>query len=372
MHSIDTCLFEGRPAVRFANDIIAVTVLTGGGHIASIEPAAGGVNPLWVPGWPTVDPSLRTVVDPAIYGEGMEGMLLSSIGGHSLCLDVFGSHSEGETRSGLTFHGEAGMVTWDAVEGKSDDTSVTLVMAARLPRTAIDVTRRFTLSRGEAVVRVEETMVNRVGFERAMGRSQHATIGAAFLEPSPALFACNADRGQTWPTRDETDSFFALDAAFDYPMVPLEAGGETDWRRYPREPKSADLCTLRIRPEDDRGWFVCAQNDHRSALVYAWERAAFPWLMTWEENRTRAVPPWNGKELTRGMEFTSYAFATSRRSNVEMGHLHDTPTFEWLDAYETSTTTFSFGLFEYDGDFDEAPVLEKTADGRLGAHDWVI
>lgn len=371
MHSIDTCLFEGRSAVRFANDKVAVTVLTGGGHIASITPAAGGVNPLWVPGWPTVDPSLRGVADSAVYGDGLEGRLLSSIMGHNLCLDVFGAHSEGETASGLTFHGEAGMVTWDAVEGCNDDSGVSLIMTAKLPRTALDVSRRFTLGTGESVVRVEETIVNNVGFERALGRSQHVTIGAAFLEPSPALFACNADRGQTWSTHEEEDSFFALDAAFDYPTVPLEAGGEIDWRLYPREPASSDLCTLRIRPDDERAWFVCAQNDHHLALVYTWERTAFPWLMTWEENRTRAAPPWNRSELTRGMEFTSYAFATSRRENVEMGRLHDMPTFEWLDANERRTTTFTFGLFAYEGDLEEAPVLEQTSDGRLAAFDWV-
>ena len=70
------------------------------------------------------------------------------------------------------------------------------------------------------------------------------------------------------------------------------------------------------------------------ALGYRWERAAFPWLMTWEENRARQQAPWNGRTLVRGLEFGSYAFATSRRANVEMGSLLGQRCFEWLDAHE--------------------------------------
>jgi hypothetical protein len=72
------------------------------------------------------------------------------------------------------------------------------------------------------------------------------------------------------------------------------------------------------------------------ALGYRWERATFPWLMTWEENRARQQAPWNGRTLVRGLEFGSYAFATSRRDNVERGKLMGQPCFEWLDAHEVS------------------------------------
>ena len=74
------------------------------------------------------------------------------------------------------------------------------------------------------------------------------------------------------------------------------------------------------------------------------DRAAFPWLMTWEENRSRKNAPWLGRTLCRGLEISSYAFATSRRENVERGRLLDTPTFEWLDANETKVSTWYMSL----------------------------
>lgn len=70
------------------------------------------------------------------------------------------------------------------------------------------------------------------------------------------------------------------------------------------------------------------------ALGYRWEREVFPWLMTWEENHSRQQAPWNGRTLVRGLEFGSYALATSRKANVEMGKLFDQSCFEWLDAKE--------------------------------------
>ena len=65
---------------------------------------------------------------------------------------------------------------------------------------------------------------------------------------------------------------------------------------------------------------------------------SFPWLMTWEENRHLDEKPWDARTLTRGMEFSSYAFATDRKTNVELGTLLDTPAFMWLDAFEKKHT----------------------------------
>ena len=60
--------------------------------------------------------------------------------------------------------------------------------------------------------------------------------------------------------------------------------------------------------------------------------------MTWEENRHLDEKPWDARTLTRGMEFSSYAFATDRKTNVELGTLLDTPAFMWLDAFEKKHT----------------------------------
>ena len=373
MHAkVSLATFRDRQAVALSNDHIELIVLTGGGHIAAIRNAGGGVNALWEPHWPTVDPNLRSFIDTDVFGDSLEGRLLSSIAGHNLCIDVFGEQSPGECDAGLTFHGEAGMVVWSSAESGHDDGAAWFVLTTQLPNTCLEVERRYSLGDDARTVDVEETITNLVGFERAMGRSQHATLGADFLRGG-ALFSCNADRGHTWQKPHDEAATWAVDADFTYPDVPNADGSTSDWRHYPRVDSNSDLCTQRINPADAHGWFVAAQNAHHQAVVYNWERDAFPWLMTWEENYARTPIPWNCKELTRGMEFGSYAYATSRRHLVELGTLLDTPTYEWLDACETKITSFSISLFNYDNDLDEAPLLTDQGDALVAeTTGWAI
>ena len=54
------------------------------------------------------------------------------------------------------------------------------------------------------------------------------------------------------------------------------------------------------------------------AFCYAWERKAFPWLMTWEENHSRPHAPWSGKTLCRGMEFGSYALGKGTSNQLQL------------------------------------------------------
>ena len=49
--------YRGRRAATIENADLRVTVLQEGGHIAEILDKAAGVNPLWTPPWPTIEPS---------------------------------------------------------------------------------------------------------------------------------------------------------------------------------------------------------------------------------------------------------------------------------------------------------------------------
>ena len=191
--------------------------------------------------------------------------------------------------------------------------------------------------------------------------------GASDARVPCCAFTASCDEGMTWPEEHDPTkahgSKWAVGERFSYPRVPRKDGATDDWRRFPREGSShsSDLCTLRVDPADKHGWFVAersrADGGPRLAFACAWERETFPWLMTWEEHRARAHRPWNSRTTCRGLEVSSYAFATSRRDNVERGRLLDTPCFEWLDANETKATTFRLSLQRTDG---------KTADEMRG------
>ena len=285
-------------------------------------------------------------------------------------------------KRGLAFHGEAGLVTWE-IEGwdsAANEGRGALTMGCLLPTTHLKIRRTYALK--GPVLAIRERISNLCGFERAFGRAQHVTIGEQFLlrtGPSGAgspccSFRASCDRGVTWPHEEDAagalNSQWAVGAEFAYPDVPRRDGGVDAWGAFPRPSaggRNLDLCTLRCRTDDDWGWFVAeragagANASHGSgsegggggasggmSLACAWPRKAFPWLMTWEENRARRGKPWRGPcgegTLCRGLELSSYAFATSRRENVARGTLLGQPCFEWLDADETKDDTFFLAL----------------------------
>ena len=82
----------------------------------------------------------------------------------------------------------------------------------------------------------------------------------------------------------------------------------------------------------EHGSFVAFSPTFRLAFGYIWKRSDFPWMGIWEENHSRTDPPWNGKTLTRGMEFGVSPMPESRREMTDRSRLFGVPTFRWLPA----------------------------------------
>ncbi len=139
-------IYHGRRAASIENESVRVTVLAEGGHIAEVFDKQTGVNPLWTPPWPSIEPS---TYDPALhrdtYGAGAEAILLAGIMGHNVCLDIFGGPSIEEAASGLTVHGDAPVAPY-AISASDDG----LRLEALLPLAQIRFERFITL-RGRAV-----------------------------------------------------------------------------------------------------------------------------------------------------------------------------------------------------------------------------
>ncbi len=93
--------YRGRRASSIENEAVRVTVLHEGGHIAEILHKPTGVNPLWTPPWPTIEPSTYDLRLHPEYGADAESKLLSGIMGHNLCMDTFGPPSAGRSRRGV-------------------------------------------------------------------------------------------------------------------------------------------------------------------------------------------------------------------------------------------------------------------------------
>lgn len=270
------------------NDFIRVTISEIGGHIAEIQDLATGVNPLWTPPWAS-EPH-------ADFGNNAESKLLAGIRGHNLCLDLFGQPSEAEAKAGMIVHGEAGVAAHTLREIPGG-----LVSQCLLPHSQLAFERTITLD--GRTVRIAETVENLSIFDRPIAWTQHVTFGPPFMEHGVTQFR--------WPY---TDSEELNEAYAAYLMK-------------------------------DPAWFVAWSPVHRLAIGYRWNRADFPWLGIWKENRGRTHAPWNGRTVTQGMEFGVSPIPETRRAMIDRGTLFGTPCYRWIEAKQELSVEYSAAIW---------------------------
>ncbi len=318
-------LYRGRRALTIENSRLRVTVLVEGGHLAEVYDKHAGVNPLWTPPWPSIEPSQYDPVRHEAYGRGLEAELLAGIMGHNLCLDIFGGPSPEEAAAGLPVHGEASRVTYDAQASGNE-----IVLQAHLPLAGLHVERRLELR--ESAVRIRESVQNPGGTDAPIAWTEHVTLGPPFLEKGQTEFRASATRSRAFEGAFGTADYLLPGADFDWPYAPRQNGDTADLRRYTEADASSAYTAHLMDPARDLAFFVAFSRGSRLAFGYVWRRADFPWLGIWEENASRVQPPWNGRTLTRGMEFGVSPFPETRRDMIARGRLFETPTFRWIPA----------------------------------------
>jgi hypothetical protein len=96
--------------------------------------------------------------------------------------------------------------------------------------------------------------------------------------------------------------------------------------------RNSDFYANLMDPRREQAWFSAVNPRQGLLVAYVWRRADYPWLGVWEENRARKSSPWNGKSLTRGMEFANTPYPVGLRKAVDLGRFQGQPTFRWLPA----------------------------------------
>ncbi len=319
--------YRGRRAAQIENQHLRVTVTCEGGHLAEVLDKQTGVNPLWTPPWPSIEPS---TFDPAstTYGSNAESKLLAGIMGHNLCLDLFGGPSPEEAAAGMTVHGEGSVAPYAiAKEAGLLSQSVMLPMAQLAFRRTIELAGHG--------LRIREEVENLSACDRPIAWTQHVTLGPPFLERGVTEFRASATRSQVYDQPFGDGDYLKRGAEFDWPMAPLATKGSADLRVYTDAPSSSAFTTHLMDPAGDDAFFLAFHPGLKLAFGYVWKRADFPWLGIWEENHCRTSAPWCGNTLTRGMEFGVSPIPESRRQMITRGSLFGVPAYRWLPAKAT-------------------------------------
>jgi len=264
-------LFHQRRAFQIENDLIRVTVLAEGGHVAEILDKATGVNPLWVPPWPTIEISEWSQERYPVYGSDSESKLLSGIMGHNVCLDLFGPPSGDEAKAGVVAHGEAGVVPYEFEPAPNG-----LISRCILPASQLAFARTVTLDGRRA--RVSESVENLSTMDRPVAWTQHVTLGPPFLKRGETEFRVPATKSRA----------IGETADFDWPRY-----GTRDLQVYTAEESSSGYTAHLMDPNQHQSYFFAWSPSEKLVTGYVWKRADFPWLGIWEENQSRHHTPWN-------------------------------------------------------------------------------
>ena len=307
--------FHNRRAAQIENDKIRLTVTAEGAHLAEILDKSSGVSPLWIPPWPSIDPSTYNLAKHPEYGADAESKLLAGIMGHNLCLDLFGSPSAEEAAAGMTVHGEASILPY-----KITFTDRELTASCFLPAAQLHFQRHIRLDRQRVLI--TETVENVSILDRPIAWTQHVTLGPPFLERGVTQFRAPGAKAHTLSTRQD----------FDWPVALRKSGIKEDLQVYTSATSSGGFDTVMMDPHLDRAFFFAFSPTARVLFGYVWKRTDFPWLGIWEENFSRKQPPWNARTLTRGMEFGASPIPESRRKMIDRNSLFGVPGYRWIPA----------------------------------------
>lgn len=297
--------YRNRRAYQIENPTVRLTILVEGGHIAEILHKPSGVNPLWTPPWPSIEPSAYSLDRHPEYGSDAESKLLSGIMGHNLALDLFGAPSPEEAKAGMTVHGDASVLPYQITSARDE-----LTAACSLPSAQLHFERKVQLA--GARVLFSETVENLSRLDRPIAWTQHVTLGPPFLARGSTRFRAPGTKSRTLEGAD-----------FDWPR---------DLETYTSAPSSGGFTTHLMDPHRDEAFFFAWSPTSKVLFGYVWKRADFPWLGIWDENHGRQTPPWNAHTMTRGMEFGASPLPESRRKMIERNTLFGVPCYRWIPA----------------------------------------
>ena len=356
---------HGRQGWELSNDKLSLFLMAGGGNIAGLQvQGRKTVNPYWIPIWKSIEPGAYRPRDAKRYGE----QLLACIAGHSLCLGAFGDPSPEEAKAGIGCHGEAPVARWRVIKRKVTARRLVFQYGCVLPIAQMRFVRTVTLEAGSAIVRVREVVVNLARRDVPFTICQHVTFGPLFVEPSETIFDMSATKGHTFPGLFGRRQRLKPDTPFTWPFGP-GVTGKVDLRFIGRAPYS-DFTANLMNPKQEHAWFSALNPRLGLMVAYVWRRADFPWLGIWEENCARKTPPWNGKSLTRGMEFSNTPFPAGLRKAVDRGRFQGQPTYRWLAA--RSKVAYDYAMLACPVEASCKGVAAITPTGKTFGVDLVV
>jgi hypothetical protein len=328
--------FHNREGWRVENELLRVTVLRGGGHIAEMLDKKSDVSPLWIPPWPSIDPSEYHPERDTSYGRNNESKLLAGIMGHNLCLDTFGPPSAEQLHAGISGHGEASVACYEAEVHES-----AIHLSSILKFSQLKICRIIRINDALPEVHIVESVRNLSSSTRQIAWTQHVSLGPPFLVPGKTQFLIPTERSRTFENEGFDGGGLVRGTDFDWPLAPAVSGGTSDLSTFAYGRRNASFTTHLLDRSRETAFFTAYSPEFQVRFGYQWRRNCFPWIGVWEENMSRTSAPWNGRTIACGMEFGASPFPETNQHMIERGSLLGVPVSRTLGPYAHVSVEYS-------------------------------
>lgn len=330
--------WSGRSAWRLSNGQIELTILTGGGNLADFRLCGSDINLLWTAPWPTIDPHTFNEADHGrYYGASPAGRLLSGCTGHFVVAGYFGM-PDGE--SDLPLHGEAASALWTVTHSSSGDDYAQLAMEVSLPSVRLHLRRQVILAADASALTITERLTNMTSAPVDYQWVQHVMFGAPLFDGPNARLFLPAQAAITWPCGYEGREVLENNTQFRWPLAPTVDRRQLDLSR-PFQQDGTGFVASVLTAEGRDAYIAITNTDLGVVAGYVYDRAAYPWIALWEENRARLTPPWHGKTQVRGVEFGNSPMPLGLEHARSHPELLGTPTFRTLASGEGTEASYS-------------------------------
>ena len=314
--------YRGRRAATIENDALRVTVLEEGGHIAEIADKATGVNPLWTPGWPSIEPS---TYDPRrardLRRRRRRAAARRHHGPQPLSRHLRRAVRRGGARRPARPRRSLDRALRDRTDGRVADD-------ARAPAAGAAAVRAADRSRSTAPSASAKQVENLSATDRPVGwtAARHARSAVPGARPHGVPRLGDAIEGLRGDVRTGRLPRAAAPSSTGRTRR-APAGGTHDLRRFPggiaveRLHRAADGSGARARLLRRLRAGVAASRSATSGAAPT-SRGWASGRRTGRGRRRRGT----GGRVTRGMEFGVSPFPETRRQMIERGPLFGTPT----------------------------------------------
>jgi galactose mutarotase-like enzyme len=210
------------------------------------------------------------------------------------------------TYNGVAYgqHDEVAVLPWDYQILTENLEEVSILFKILTPKSPFEVTKTYTLKKGESICHVKEQVRNLSDDNWPVMWGFHFTFGEPFLDENSYIVIAGTPVAIPYEDKEIKARRVGSTEEFPWPIGKDENGNEIDFSKLPKRRTNSDILYLNGLTT---GQYEVISPTFNTSVKITWDKKIFPYLWFWQEFGASMDAPWFGKHYNIGLEpFSSY------------------------------------------------------------------